>query len=206
MSNLRGSLQTLKEEVEDTQTINRIYNLLAPREFTKLDEIVEIVFFTAEEVKYNEPEALPDNEISLSTAYASFTDACIVRIEKHMNISLIKRSRVSYSDPDNHFQLVCLVSKLHLRTTQNGSWFAFRPPQKEFLEQSSNSYIALGCGSEENVLLIPYVEFAQWITDMNITEQGDRFYWHIEIYISDGNYVLHRKRGSKTIRLSSFLL
>ncbi len=38
------SLMRLKENVEDPKTIQRIHDILIPREFTKLDEIIEIVF------------------------------------------------------------------------------------------------------------------------------------------------------------------
>jgi hypothetical protein len=47
-------LMTLKEEVEDPRIIRRIYDILIPREFTKLDAIVEILFSTAEDVKHEE--------------------------------------------------------------------------------------------------------------------------------------------------------
>ena len=49
------SLMRLKENVEDPKTIQRIHDILIPREFTKLDEIIEIVFSAAEDVKDEEP-------------------------------------------------------------------------------------------------------------------------------------------------------
>ena len=49
-------LVELKEEVEDPNIINRIHQLLIPREFTRLDEIADILFSTAEEIKQPEPK------------------------------------------------------------------------------------------------------------------------------------------------------
>lgn len=48
-------LMFVKERVDDPQTIRRICDILKPREFTRLDEIVEVIFSTAEEAA--EPEA-----------------------------------------------------------------------------------------------------------------------------------------------------
>jgi predicted DNA-binding ArsR family transcriptional regulator len=44
-------LMTLREEVEDSRTLQMIQNILFPMEFTKLDEIVNLVFSAAEDVK-----------------------------------------------------------------------------------------------------------------------------------------------------------
>ncbi len=200
-------LMTLKEEVEDPKIARRIYDILIPREFTKLDEIVDILFSTAEEIKYNEADQLIEVEADPdSSSRASFTDACVVRVEAYLNHSLIKRSRVSFSSPDGTLSLVCLVSKVHTRVGHNRYWFAFRPAQQEFLEETDNSFIALGCGSEEIVLLIPYFEFKNWLPDMNITEMNGRFYWHIEIYAAENKLVLHRKRGVKHVDLMKYAL
>ena len=44
-------LMSLKEEFENPEIIKRISSILIPREFTKLDEIINLVFSTAEDVK-----------------------------------------------------------------------------------------------------------------------------------------------------------
>ena len=81
------SLLRTKEELEDPETVRRIYELLIPREFTKLDEIIELVFSTAEEAKLEEPEE-EDAEIrsrskkqTKKTKPVSFNDVCAARIE-----------------------------------------------------------------------------------------------------------------------------
>jgi hypothetical protein len=53
-------LMFLKERLDDPKTIQQICNILKPREFTRLDEIVDVVFSTAEETAESEPaEAIP---------------------------------------------------------------------------------------------------------------------------------------------------
>ena len=46
-------LMLLKQKLDDPAIIRKIYEILVPREFTKLDEIVELVFSTAEDIKRN---------------------------------------------------------------------------------------------------------------------------------------------------------
>jgi len=65
-------LMVLKEEVEEPRTIRRIYDILIPREFTKLDSIVEIIFSTAEEVKHEEqPTEVEDILEEVRSIYSS---------------------------------------------------------------------------------------------------------------------------------------
>jgi hypothetical protein len=82
-------LMFLKEKVDDPATIRKICDILKPREFTRLDEIVDLVFTAAEEAA--EPEAAIDEEEASDqgataprAAPAAFHGACIARVEKHL--------------------------------------------------------------------------------------------------------------------------
>ena len=100
------SLMTLKEEVEDPRIIEQICAILIPREFTRVDGIIDIVFSTAEDVKQEEvlvEEEGEEEEELEPTRKPKFTpvafhDACILRIEQHLGQSLVKHSRASFSD------------------------------------------------------------------------------------------------------------
>jgi hypothetical protein len=204
-------LMALKEEVEEPRTIRRIYDILIPREFTKLDTIVEIIFSTAEEVKHEEQptEAGDISEEVLTTSRGipvSFNAVCVERIEQALRRTLVKRSRASYASSDGSVALICAASRAYDRSDQQGFWFAFHPHQKEFLEHGQESFVAFGCGSESMVLLIPFGEFAQWLPDLNITEREDRLYWHVRIFQQEGRFMLIRKRGIERVDLTRFLL
>jgi hypothetical protein len=91
-------LMSLKEEVEDPQIIRRISEILIPREFTKLDEIIELVFSTAEDIKEEQPGEEPDeteshDKTNGAVVRVAFYDACLKHIEQRLKVSLIKRSR-----------------------------------------------------------------------------------------------------------------
>jgi hypothetical protein len=91
-------LVRLKEEVEDPEIIEKIYTILIPREYTKLDEIIGIVFSTAEEIKgeeiVDEVEMDEHKDDTKKVKPVSFNDACITKIGNIQEVSFIKRSRV----------------------------------------------------------------------------------------------------------------
>ena len=204
-------LMALKEEVEDPEIIQRISTILIPREFTKLDEIINVVFSTAEDIREEEPEAQEDgiiDEIVATTKVkqVSFHEACIKRIEQHIQQALIKRSRTTYSTAEDALRLICAISKPYERGGQMTFWFAFHPHQKEFLEEVKDGYVAFGCGSEKTLLLIPLQEFAKWLGEMHTTEDQSRLYWHVNITYDGESLILHRKKGAAKIDLNPFLV
>lgn len=205
-------LLRIKEEVDDPETINRIHQILVPREFTKLDDIVRLVFSTAQDVRGDEP--IDEEEIeektkkrvsTTGTTPVSFNDECMKLIEEYLNLSFVKRSFAKFSTPDKSVSVVCAVSKEYAKSGQK-YWFGFHPHHREFLEASPQAYAAFGCGSEKQILLIPFEDFKKWIDGMNITELSDRFYWHVHISKEGSEFYLNRKKGEPTINLTPFFL
>ena len=202
-------LMSLKEEFEDPEIIRRISTILIPREFTKLDEIINLVFSTAEDVKEEEEPTDQDEEEleeKTRTTPVNFHEACVTRIEKQISQPLLKRSRSTYSTVDQTVHVTLAISKVYKRTGYDGYWFAFHPHHKEFLSGSKNGFIAFGCGSEETLLLIPMSDFFSWLDDLNITEEKHRYYWHVIIRNEDGKLELHPKKGRTRINLKKYLI
>ncbi|MEW6443802.1 MAG: hypothetical protein AB1640_22900 [bacterium] len=206
------SLLSIKEEVEDPQIIQRIHSILVPREFTRLDEIVDVLFSTTEDIKQDEAATVEGvTPISKKSKEPKFTpvafhDACMARIQNSVKETLIKRTRAQYSSPDKAVIVNCAVSKEHNPDTAPNYWFAFHPHQRETLRQASKAFVAFGCGSSKRVLLIPFSEFEQWLEGLWTTQTQDRCYWHVVIYRKDEKYTLHRKKGEKGVDLTRYLL
>jgi hypothetical protein len=203
------ALLTIKEDVEDPQIVQRIHQILAPREFTRLDAIVDVLFSTAEDIKQEAPpERPPDRRSGREPKFTpvAFHEACIARVAAHFRQNLIKRSRAQYSTPDGRLAVNCAVSKEHNPDTQPGYWFAFHPHQGNFLEQAEAGWVAFGCGSERRLLLIPYREFKEWLPGMATTDRDDRSYWHVWISREDSQFTLRRKSGEPHIDLTKYLL
>ena len=201
-------LMFLKQEVEDPKIVKRIYDILIPREFTKLDEIVEILFSTAEDIKEVEVDTdeVEDEPEGPKFHPVSFHDACATKIETQLGRNLIKKTRATFTTSDNIIALVCAVSKEHLRSGVPSYWFAFHPHQKEFLEKSEKAFVAFGCGSSDRLVLIPTSKFFNWLEGLNITEKEDKFYWHVHLSYDNECLILRRKQGFEPIDITEYLL
>ena len=205
-------LMRIKEVLEDPLTVQRIHSILIPREFTRLDEIADVVFSAAKEIKEEDtPIAVVDqpDESKLSeskTTPVAFHEACVKRIQAKLGISLIKRSRSGYSSPDQAVALNCSVSKEHNSDSNPNYWFAFHPHQKEFLTKHDAAFVAFGCGTSERLILVPYADFEPWLQSSWTTSSDDRTYWHVLIYRDGDKYALRCKKGTEPIDLTPYLL
>ena len=98
-----------------------------------------------------------------------------------------------------------MISKDHGRTGAR-YWFAFHPYQKENLENSKESFVALGCGSAKTILLIPLNDFKSCLNRLWTTEKDGRFYWHINIGNSKNEFTLNTKKEFETINLDKYII
>lgn len=198
----------IKETVDDPQIINRIARLLIPREYTKLDDIVDLVFSTAEDVREDAPakEEVLTEDVSEAPPPVAFHTNCVQRIQSHIKVDFVKRTRTIYSSPDDSTRLSLALSRAYDPDEQTYYWFAFHEHHRAFLKEANTGYVALGCGSEHRVLLIPFDAFGGWLDDMNTTEGEKRFYWHVRVMEDEGRLILQRKRGTARIDLTSYLI
>jgi len=203
-------LMVIKEEVEDPKIIQRIHNILIPREFTRLDEIADVLFSAAEDIWQDptpaeevEPSPQPKTKEPKFTPVA-FHDACIARVQPVLGLPLVRRTRATYSSPDKSMVVTCAVSKEYNPETHPGYWYAFHPHQREFLKSAGKAYIIFGCGSSARILLIPFGEFDPWVAGMSTTEREDRSYWHVIIERNGDQYSLRRKKGEMLIDLTRY--
>jgi hypothetical protein len=217
-------LVQLKESLEDPESMRRIHDILIPREFTKLDGIVDLVFSTAEDVKSvdDEPisrdsssggrtekkrntivESAVDADIAVKLTPVAFNDQCAARIGASLSIALVKRSRALYSSPDDSLRVVCLVSKAYAEGKAD-YWYGFHPHQRETLAEAKNGYVAFGCGSPELTILMPFEKFLPLLDGMNTTNKDGRYYWHVQIYEEGGKLILLRKKGQTQVSLEEF--
>ena len=205
-------LMLVKEALEDPSLIRRIHQILVPREFTRLDEIVDILFTAAEDLRQDTDDIPPsegdddaDADEKKFTPVA-FHAACVERISAALGKSFVKHSRAAFYTPDDAIRLICAVSREHHRAGQRFYWFAFHPHQGEFAAAAPAGYVAFGCGTPANVLLIPFEVFSPWLEGMNVTALEDRHYRHVQI-VSDGrSFTLLQRKGAPRIDLTGFLL
>jgi hypothetical protein len=200
----------LKEQVEDPCMVRKIHDILVPQEFTRLDDIVDVLFSAAEDIKQEvvsgEVEGDDEDVGDRRTTPVAFHDACVARIEKHLGGTLVKQTHATFSSPDSSLALVCVVSREHRSRDQLSYSFVFHPHQKKFLAPFERPYIAFGCGSAQQIILIPFTNFVPWLDGMSVTQLEERFFWHVSIFKEDNRLVLHRRQGQTRVDLSGYSL
>ncbi|MGA9779239.1 MAG: hypothetical protein WBS33_13295 [Verrucomicrobiia bacterium] len=204
-------LMHLKEELDDPKIMDKIRRVLTPQEFTKVDGIIDLVFSTAEDVKKEEelPEIADDEEEEQRKPKfipSNFRDACASRVQKHLGQPLVKRSFAVYSSPDENLAVICINSREYKKPKNLDYWFAFHPHQRDLLQNHKQTFVALGCGSPETILLIPGKVFVSWLDRFNKTEREDKFYWHVKVRKNSERYTLHVKKGAGSIKLNEYLI
>jgi hypothetical protein len=204
-------LLSLKETLNDTKTIQQITELLKPREFTRIDRLIELIFVASQDLQIETPTEDEIEEAASEKKTRKFSDerpspvnfneACFMKVQDMLRVNLVKQTRVSYSNQDKSTALICAVSKEYEQGQFTKFWFAFHPHQQEFLNEFQNSYVAFGCGKHEDTLLIPFKEFEPFLQNCGTTENEERMYWHIVIHYREKKYLIGQPgqgRGSMT--------
>jgi hypothetical protein len=201
------NLLTLKETLNDTKTIQQINELLKPKEYTRIDKLIDLIFVASKDLQLDEPV---EQEVEIVEATdkkvkgqepkftpVNFHDDCLVRIQKKLGINFIKQTRIAFTNKEKTIGLICAISKAHKQGKNEKYWFAFHPHQQEFLGEFANAYVAYGCGSADNTFLIPFSEFLPLVQKMWTTENEDRMYWHVVIHQRDKKFLLQQPKNEK---------
>ena len=207
-------LLILKETFNDTRTIRQINEILKPTEYTRLDALIELIFLTSKDLQLDEPKEeiteIEENDKSSQSKLirVDFRDACIERIQKHLDINFIKQSRIAFSNKEKSVGLICSISKVYDRGKNESYWFSLYPHQYEFLKLFPESYIAYGCGSPKKILLIPYSYFEQLVPNFLATESEDRMYYHVTIEFREKKFWLQqpKRKSKKKVDITEFLI
>jgi hypothetical protein len=207
-------LLTLKETFNDTQTIKQINELLKPKEFTRLDTLIELIFLTSMDLQLDDTEGdlTSGDEIKKISEpkfiRVDFREKCVEKIQNHLKINFLKQSRIAYSNKEKTAGLICSISKIHDPGKNENYWFSLYPHQCEFLTKFHDAYISYGCGSADNVLLIPYKKFEPFIRNFLATENDERMYYHVTILYRDNRFLIQQPKVKPgiTVDISKFLI
>ena len=202
-------LLAVKEDVDDPHVRRRIHAILIPREFTRLDEIVDVLFSTAEEIKHEAETQVGEDAIegqARPSITAAFHEACIRRIERALSTPLVKMSKVTFQSGDDSVRLFCAVSKEYIKGATPGYWYSLRPHHEQFLAATQTGYVAFGCGSSERLLLIPYSDFSEWLDGLHQTTTMTQSYRHVNLLRTGERIDLVRRQNSARVDLSNYLL
>ncbi len=211
-------LVRVKEELATSETIDRIRDILMPQEFTRVDGIIDLVFTATKEAKEDEAEESPgeaseEMDVPVETARekrftpVKFRDACIPRLEEKFGETLVRQSFALFATPDEQRAVLCATSREYRPNLETITyWFGIHAAQIRILKEYEKSWICFGCGSEQQLFLIPLDDFVQWLPILNKTESGDRDYWHVHILNRGNKWELRAKGDQKNVQLTEYLL
>jgi len=126
------NLVDLKVKSEEQETTEKVRNILRPIEYTRLDELIDIVFTAVKDVDYDAEMAnqIPDEDEPGTPEYAGegkyqtqqhtpaeIRDAVCKRaartLGKQEKVSLVAIQRARFANDDRTIRAVSLVSKIH---------------------------------------------------------------------------------------------
>ncbi len=203
-------LVQIKEKSDDPATINQIRQLLQPFEYTKIDKIIDVIFTTAVDVENQQgseeetPSEPGEHEIGkqIRTAPELLNAKRQQAVDAFAAIKgkeLVKQSRTLFWSSDKELRVCCAVSKRYAGDYQP-YWYAFHPKWDDFLAEAKEGFLLLSCMDRNEAFAVPYSWLAENKKNLNMTENGDRSYWHIAVTSLDGGELAINvsRVGSKT--------
>lgn len=207
---------SLKESSEDEETLNKIRSLLIPFEYTRLDNIIDIVFTTVTDASASENVSVnvedSDQDLSLKEKHSkqdrtdinvikSIRSRIIEKLGKTMSVSLIAKSRALFWTSDKTIRVACTISKPYTRGSDY--WYALHKKWLDFLKEGTEGLYVLGFVDERKFVAIPITVMEQNVDKYYKTTQNNNLYWHILVDKTAGGYSLNIP-GGQPVSLSQF--
>jgi hypothetical protein len=185
-------LVRVKESTDSQDTIRKIRTLLVPVEYTRIDELVGVVFAATKDVEDSSGEVVTDDakangKLTLSNDKTSLEtiseirDKIISATSSTAGESLIKKSRALYWSPNHEIRVACTISKRYNKQGVAKYWYAYHPSWDAFLDEGISSFLALGCVDLDVAFLLPLKVVRAVLPNLNITEKDGGRYWHVKI-------------------------
>ncbi len=209
-------LVKLKESTDEPSTGSKIRSLLVPREYTRVDELIDVIFTATKDVESGAEEGKqPESGETNEGAGWDFTDRHLLDDKRtrimsafagSQGVNLIKRSRALYWTPDHRFRAGCTISKRYEVGAGGLYWYAYHPRWNDFLADAEKAFFVLG-GMDLNVAFaIPLDVIKNRLNELNLTPLPDgKSYWHIKIMEpAAGEYLLQMPRSGNHLSLKSY--
>lgn len=195
----------LKSATDDPGSAKRLRGILIPREFTKLDALLDIVSFVAEDVSSDEEEEeqeeeAQDGEVGQGGAYVSKLNKIELRIQakefflRKLNRNLRELSRTKFESEDGRIAICYAPSQPYPKATYTQYWFGLHDHQVEFMAahpEGFAAYLCVGAG----LLFMPWSEFSKYVNHMGESSTGNRHWRHVVLQRTKDGRVQMRLRA-----------
>src|ERR1043165_2402931 len=208
-------LVKLKETTDEPLTGSKIRSVLIPREYTRLDALIDIIFTAAKDVEAGVEEVEQPKETEEESSGWEFTDRTLLDSKRaeiisafasQEQVSLIKRSRALSWTSDHRFRVGCTISKRYGKEVGSTLyWYAYHPRWDDFLGAGEVGYLILGCMDLAVAFAIPVEIIRQRQDELNLTHlPGGKSYWHLKIIEQATGYALQMPRTGNHLPLGEY--
>jgi len=192
-------------EMMDNLDADRITQFLKPIEFTRLDALLDLVFWSAEEAKGTGAE-IADEAPPMGAN--GVRDGSLEIIEKNTGFKVLRRTRTTAEIPTRGIGFFFSYSKTYKRRGSTYFWYKYAPNHNTFLKSLPRAFLIFICELPHDLIIIPYEDFAKWIPELHTTPpnpgDSESFYWHINIAVQKNQLLLALKAGGKRPDLSVY--
>lgn len=209
------SLVRIKQETDDPATAEKIRTVLVPFDYTRLDEIIEIMFATAKDLD----AAIEETPTTESTENAPFNDSppstdtiaintkrdqLIRAMSEKLDVGLVRKTKATYWDISREIRVVCSISKPYSDSIYR-YWYAYHPTWDEFLAGGTQGYMIWGATDLDFSFVFSRGEFQRLLGGMlTTTRLNGKIYWHVKIIEAEaGRYSLHLPHTGKDLSLET---
>jgi len=192
----------------------KIHTILRPFEYTRIDQIVDVVFTTVEDKEHQIEEEI--SPVTLEVEQGRRTQqrtpreiidnkkiTSIERLAKRESAAIQKRHNSLYSDPADEVHAVVVVSK---RYDDGGYWYAYHEdPQRKFLSQGKKGFLVLSMTDKEFAFAVPFHVLELVWNDLHQTvSDSGRIYKHLLTYEVDGKFHLRIRSVDTHLELDPY--
>ena len=216
-------LVQLKENSDSLDTGRKIRSLLSPMEYTRPDELIDVMFTTAVDIEgaiiSHEDDDTEGKNVSTEAESGSkgvweFTDSNLLQAKREKiikafgdsrNATLIKKSRALYWDAAHELRLACSISKRYLKRQAYPYWYAFHPQWLEFLREGREKFFVLGCMDRAGAFALPWDLISSILSSLNTTTTEKSTYWHMHLIEPKPNeFSMLLPKESSTLSLNEY--
>ena len=140
-----------------------------------------------------------------------FRGQCIQRIERHIGCELVRREprkKTTCVNKGKKITVICLVSRSYDSNDNSGDtgfWFKFCSPHRQNLLDYKNGYVGLGCGTKNNILLIPKRNFTKLLISLPSVKQK-RLDYFLRIEKRNNEFFIDTRQEVGFISVQKYLI
>ena len=212
-------LMLLKENADDDDTLAKIRGLLRPVEYTRLDNLIDVIFTTVSDqddtIDTDEGGGKTNKKNETSESGWKFTERAIIddvrenltdAIGKQRRTNFIKKTRAQFWSPDRTERIATTISKIYESGKLVTYWYAYHPSWDRFLENDPNAVLGLGCVGLDFGFSIPRKALGKVLPFLNQSTGRDEPYWHLHVRKSGEKYMLLLPKTNEDFDLTEYIV